>query len=68
MRWFTHIGRDSMIYPTKLRVRLFAVGNVIAGLAGLLYHLQMPRDLRLLLPELLCLLLAAVLFVINERR
>ena len=68
MRWFTHIGRDSMIYPTKLRVRFFAVGNVIAGLAGLLHHLQMPVDLRLLLPELLCLLLAAVLFVINKRR
>ena len=54
--------------PLDYALGAASASTVIAGLAGLLHHLQMPVDLRLLLPELLCLLLAAVLFVINERR
>ena len=59
-RWFTHIGRDSIIYPTAERIRFFALGN-IWGLLGLLaYYAVVGAELDIWLAEALALALLTV--------
>lgn len=66
-RWLTHIGRDSIIYPTKLRIRLFALGNIFAGLFSVADHVQAAGNLSLMVAEGICLFVACALLVANER-
>ena len=66
-RWFTHIGRDSIIYPTAERIRFFALGN-IWGLLGLLaYYAVVGAELDIWLAEALALVLVLVLWLLNRR-
>lgn len=66
-RWFTHIGRDSIIYPTAERIRFFALGN-IWGLLGLLaYYAVVGAPLGIWLAEAMALVLVVALWMLNRR-
>lgn len=56
-----------MIYPTKLRIRMFALGNIFAGVFAFVQQPQLGAHLSLMITESICLLLACALFVVNER-
>jgi signal transduction histidine kinase len=57
-----------MIYPSKVRVRCFAVGNILAGLVALGHHLQVRTVTSLMVVEGLCFVLATILLIKNEQR
>ncbi|TXH49637.1 MAG: hypothetical protein E6Q87_04230 [Cellvibrionales bacterium] len=66
-RWFTHIGRDSIIYPTAERIRMFALGNVLGVLGLLAYYAVVGASLGIWIAQSLVLILVVALWILSRR-